>query len=173
MKSSKMFAAAALMIFASLTLFPQSIFAGKVVQPQPVTIENASVSTENSPQQPFQWSGDKYFDYSAQVEGGGFMVPDGKRLVIEYVLGHIDLEKGEVTKFQILTTINGVQSVHFFAISPAGVSNPILCTKGFTSGQSVRLYADPETPVELQAIKSDLGEGWVTLDISGYLVDVK
>lgn len=209
MKSSKTFATAVLVIFASLTLFPQSVFADKVKQPLqvtiqntsvpvtigntslpvtvgnsslpvtigntsvPVTIGNTSVSTENAPQQPFQWSGD--LDYDRGNAQGGFTVPAEKRLVIEYVSGSGTLRStdginGILHELSVTTNAAGVSAKHYLTTSTQGwdAKNYL---RYLSVSQNMRAYADPDTKVNV-SIRADWS-GSMSITISGYLIDAR
>lgn len=174
MKSSMRFTAVVLALFASMGLFPQSVFAGKVVQPQPVTIVNPAVVTESAPQQPFQWEGgmdfaDNAFSTDAYAE---FTVPAGKRLVVEYVTGKMWTSPGDPQDFMITTMVNGAAVRHYVTLSPEP-PGCVGCWKAYIASQGIRVYADPGTIVELRATRSSPGTGNMRASVSGYLLDVQ
>ncbi|MBV8201047.1 MAG: hypothetical protein JOZ15_10540 [Acidobacteria bacterium] len=105
-------------------------------------------------------------------ENGFVNVPNGKRLVIEYVSGEAFLPKGQKALFSVITSLQGEATgiSHYLdsdAIGHFGAPDY------FRAGQVVRLYADPGTIVMLRADR-DLatGEGLARMSISGELVAV-
>jgi hypothetical protein len=91
-------------------------------------------------------------------------VPAGKRFAIEQVSGGADLPDGQRLTFYTLgTTLNGAIGVYFFDAAN---------NEKFSTSQQVRIYADPDTDVNVSAHR-DSGDGTaeVSMTVSGYLVD--
>jgi hypothetical protein len=107
-------------------------------------------------------------------------VPDGYRLVIEYVSIGLYCEGWGIKDFwkaDIITTVNGDQLNHFLNI-PAVFDYEIegFPKSGCTGGQVIKIYADPLTKVRAVFAwnKSD-GAGWVQgiCKISGRLINIQ
>jgi hypothetical protein len=95
-------------------------------------------------------------------------VPAGKRLVIEYVSAKVNIPGGQKLRaLNVFTNLNGDFAYHFLVPTPTGAFNE------YVAGQQVRLYADPNTQVNICASR-DTGDGIapVQATISGYLVDL-
>jgi hypothetical protein len=95
-------------------------------------------------------------------------VPAGKRLVIEYVSARVTIPGGhKLRAMNVFTNLNGDFAYHHLMPTPTGVFNE------YVVGQQVRLYADPNTQVNICASR-DNGDGIapVLATISGYLVDL-
>jgi hypothetical protein len=95
-------------------------------------------------------------------------VPAGKRLVIEYVSAKVTIPGGhKLRALNVFTNLNGDFAYHFLAPTPTGVFNE------YVAAQQLRLYADPNTQVNICASR-DNGDGIapVQATISGYLVDL-
>ncbi|HZD17640.1 MAG TPA: hypothetical protein VE669_05815, partial [Actinomycetota bacterium] len=84
-------------------------------------------------------------------------VPPGQRLVIEYVSARIETPSDR--QLTLSTTAGGVSAQHWVPLSDPYVTIS-------NAAQAVRLYADPETQVEV----CSTGLGQVTL--SGHLVPI-
>jgi len=100
-----------------------------------------------------------------------FLVPLGKRLVIEYASIAARIPAGKVARWEISSSLGG-QSIrlNFPLTQPPVVDFSSTIT---TAGQQVRLYADPESDVSMIANTSDnANPSNFNFAISGYLVDV-
>jgi hypothetical protein len=97
-------------------------------------------------------------------------VPDGKRLVIEYISGKATFPAADqkLRNFSIRTTLNGNQAYHYLVPGATGIFNE------YVIGQQVRLYADGNTLPHICVSRGTLNDGIVTVQasISGYLVDL-
>jgi hypothetical protein len=102
-------------------------------------------------------------DPGIEAQGTTFTVPPQARLVIEQIGASIDLPPGQKLSFYVVsTTAGGVFASYFF--DPA--NNP-----KFSCTQRVRIYADPNTQVELFANRDHpQGQAFVFISVSGYLV---
>lgn len=191
MKREKIFTKAVFILFLAFSLLPASASAGKVKEPQPVTIENTSVAVtvgntslpvtiqntpitiETVPLQPFQWNGSLYFDKGTAK--AGFAVPAGKRLAIEYISGNGTVHspdgiEGMIDELSVTTNAGGSSAKHYLMPVTGGWS-AAKYLKLVGAAQTMRFYADPETPVDVY-IHAD-GGGNMSITLSGYLVDVK
>jgi hypothetical protein len=96
---------------------------------------------------------------------GRFNVPAGKRFAIEQVSGSASFSPAgqRILYYVVTTTVNGVFASYYFDAAN---------NSSFTMSQQVRIYADPDTTVELFAAR-DSAYGWVEMSmvVSGYLVD--
>lgn len=120
---------------------------------------------------PFQW-GASNVQFNPEHSGGSasFTVPDGKRLVIEYVTGNLFLDSGEFVLFSVSTTVNGVLVGHQMLLTPMGPAGGF--GKSYTSSHRTVLYADPGTDVVLYGANTLAGPAAMHVSVSGYLVDV-
>lgn len=118
---------------------------------------------DNPARQPFQ------FSLIAVAPNNEFTVPSGKRLVIEYVSGHLSVSLGQqLESVYLLTKVNNSSVFHYFAPMPTGgVTQSI-----FTVSQQTRIYADPGSKVRFFTQGADVTE-FGDLTISGYFVDVQ
>ena len=108
-------------------------------------------------------------------EGGScqraiYVVPAGKRLVIEYASMEAHVSDNRTPRMWIYTAIGGHEIRHFLPIPPPvpglGLTTSI--------GQQVRLYADPGTGVGVSGVVDDSsGTAVFKFNIYGYLVDVQ
>src|SRR5262249_39311512 len=103
---------------------------------------------------------------------GGFVVPKGTLLVIEYVSAGASLPFGQNLLVTIATVVDGEPARH--ALAPGG---PDYVRFTATDGDVVRLrqwlraYADGGTEVKVSAARTGnwgSGSAWVT--VSGYLI---
>jgi hypothetical protein len=96
-----------------------------------------------------------------------YRVPDGYRLVIEFVSAIADTVADGLQRAWLITEVGGEQIRHSLAIEPKGWDSG-----STTVSQSLRMYADPATAVEFYSWALPEGtSGRVT--ISGYLVHLK
>jgi hypothetical protein len=114
--------------------------------------------------QPWQKSKQiNFFPFGAgqhAIEQVFYKVPAGKRLVIEFFTYDVVAENPWF-RFRIATTAGGVRTLHTVVVSEDNT-----CTKQF------RLYADPDSEVVVQALRSGISGGFfANLTMSGYLVD--
>lgn len=99
-----------------------------------------------------------------------FVVPDGKRLVLEYVSANASIPTGQLAQVRVSTSLGGMPVSHKLVMFRQ------LVTSGndqFSAAQSLRLYADPGTPVQAQCARnSAAGTASAQFTFSGYLVDL-
>ena len=111
------------------------------------------------------------FDFNPADTGGGssFVVPAGKRLIIEFVSGSIYLEQGKAIDFSISTSVSGTTAHHRLLLNelwPVGTYSI-----SYNVSQNMKIYADPLAEVLVYVNNTEGGEGSVFVSISGYLVD--
>jgi hypothetical protein len=116
------------------------------------------------------------FAFSDQQPFGGqniATVPDGKRLVIEYVsaTGAITPADKKIIHFFLETKVAGVDADHVFVPFATGRDYQSGYAN-YAGGQRVRIYADPGTGVFAGAFRNtSTGRGDVSFKVSGYLTD--
>ena len=127
---------------------------------------------DNPARQPLQLSGNCVIT-GFSCRSPLFVVPDGKRFVIEYVSLHASSPVGQVAALQIITIFRGVETAHSLTQTPPAVEVGV-GTEGFSqAGGTVRLYADPGTLVSVIGFRSgNVGIANLQLSLSGYLFDV-
>jgi hypothetical protein len=120
---------------------------------------------------PFQASANIDLPDGTGGQNGFVKVPDGKRLVIEYVSGEAFLPAGQNGVFSVITLVAGQTTGTEHHLATAAVK--FGASDIFRAGQVVRLYADPGTTVTLRADR-DLakGAGKARMSLSGQLVAV-
>jgi len=122
--------------------------------------------------QPFQlfleWDNDP-----TQLGGGtSLTVPTGKRLVIEQVSATVGLSQGAAYALKIRTWVNKIYATQIFMMN----QSPIVGGKypaTWLVDRLVRIYADPDTTVDIYIDNNLGGDGAGTCAISGYLLDVQ
>jgi len=149
--------------------------------PTPVIIENdpanpVPVSTESYPRVPFQKAMRLQFPDKEGDVWGSFLVPAGKRLVIETVSlrGAVPL-KGDQQIIQWgIQTISGNEIMtHGLSVSPTATLPGTINARWYSCSNQTRLYANPGTEVKgwLARYPTD-GEPGFFMFISGYLVSL-
>lgn len=100
-----------------------------------------------------------------------FMVPTGKRLVIEYVSGFARMaELQQPAEVAFTTTLNGIVGAYSLLLSQQSSGGQTFHT--FVGNQKVQVYADPETLVQFSFLRSSSTDAALFLaTVSGYLVD--
>jgi len=102
---------------------------------------------------------------------GAFQVPNGKRLVIEYVSGEAFMPAGQKCLFSVFTSLAGQPSIRHYLESTA--LGKFGAPDYFRAGQVVCLYADQGTTVTLRADRDiTTGEAVARMSLSGKLVAV-
>jgi hypothetical protein len=163
-------------------------------EPVPTTVQGtAQVSISNSPtvqvgnadgdhipvkmttpaRVPFQASANGVFGAGSVAASGLIAVPAGKRLFIEYTSAFVVLPTGQnLHQISIATTVAGGTVQHQLTRSFSG---PHFSGTDdvFTSAQETRLYADGGSAVVFSAARnSTVGQGTLTVTVSGYLEDL-
>jgi hypothetical protein len=134
----------------------------------PVRIQNI-----NDGVTPFHQSVIGSFPMGSLSGSGIIPVPDGKRLIIEYVSAHVLLPTGQnLSQISISTQIKETTVQHSLVRNEHGAhlssSNNL-----FTVGQSLRLYADGGTPIIFSLVRnSTVSSPGYGLTVSGYLVNL-
>jgi len=124
---------------------------------------------DNPARQPFQASvspvavtaGNTAFVFMTQV-------PVGKRLVIEQVTSQGSVLSGAAVQMQIVTDLGGGETSHALVFTRQGTDG---VSDYFAASQVTRLYADPNSPITIQA-QGINGGGTFSFSISGYLVNL-
>jgi hypothetical protein len=100
-------------------------------------------------------------------------VPDGKRLVIEYVSAHVPLPTGQnLSQISVSTQIKETTVQHSLVRNEHG-SHLSTSTNLFTVGQSLRLYADGGTPIIFSlARNANTDSSGYGFTVSGYLINL-
>jgi len=98
-----------------------------------------------------------------------YVVPSGKRLVIEYASMQAHATGAQISRMRVSTIVAGEEISHNLSPTPPA---PTVDSET-TIGQVVRLYADPGTAVWVSGrpTNSSITASFV-FTISGYLVDV-
>ena len=100
----------------------------------------------------------------------GFQVPDGKRLVIEFISGLAEVPAGEKCVVRIQAIANSIPYNHYLtATYQATFAN----SDDFVISQPITMSADPSTTVNLQWTRSGNGTAAFIFNVSGYLIDVQ
>jgi hypothetical protein len=104
-----------------------------------------------------------------------FPVPAGKRLVIEYVSARADVPPSHaLVNVLIITTVGGEDVPHLAPVLKQGSSS--LGNDIYIAGQTMRLYADPDSTAHLCATRDGPlprpAISGVAVGFSGYLEDV-
>jgi hypothetical protein len=103
-----------------------------------------------------------------------FVVPNGKRLVIEFFSARVSFPaECRLSDLSITTTTEGEGALHFFL--PTTI-DPVLLARAMVVSQETRIYADPGTEVKFGGdtacfLGGTLDQFIATGTISGYLVD--
>lgn len=101
-----------------------------------------------------------------------YIVPAGKRLVIEHVSSFAELHPGQAQTYILLRVTQGTASFQHFL----EVTQPIAftLTQAFaSSSQPLRLYVDAGEAVQaVSGRNSNENVGYFSMQVSGYLVDV-
>lgn len=99
------------------------------------------------------------------------LVPNGKRLVIEYLAAETNLPPGQkINILSIGTTVNGNFVPYYLPAVKTAKDGPL---DQFLTNQLVRLYADPGTQVVVFFARNGTnGVAGTDVAISGYLVEL-
>jgi hypothetical protein len=100
---------------------------------------------------------------------GSFVVPAGKRLVIEDVGATAEMKGGEVANIKVTTTVGGQSIEHpVLWIQSAGAPTSV-----GSAGRTTRIYADAATTVSVNVARFDIqNPAAINVAISGHLIDV-
>ena len=109
------------------------------------------------------------YDFRPDQLGGGesFQVPDGYRLVIEFVSGQAFTRVGNIASVTVFTTVGEETAKHRLVLHPQGPAGGF--GESYTAAQAMRVYADPGTTVTLHVNRSLGGDGSVSAALSGHL----
>jgi hypothetical protein len=153
-------AGALLTVAHDMTLTGNGTAASPLGVPSPLMVRDL----DNPARQPVQASAICNADVGIITACAGdiYIVPDGKRLVIEFISMDAPASLGVQVILSIVTTVN-FQSV------------PYRFTNKITDivAQSLRIYADPATAVRFNIIRSEPNSNATfRISISGYLVNI-
>ena len=158
------------MILPALTFAAASV---KVTNVEVINNESKPIpvfNVDTPSTQPFQKELNFDFNPASLGGGGSFVVPAGKRLVIEFVSGNILLEQGKAIDFAISANVNGTTAPHRLLLNelwPWGIYSI-----SYNVSQSMKIYADPLAEVLVYVNNTEGGNGSVFVSISGYLEDL-
>lgn len=110
------------------------------------------------------------------VSGGNglYNVPTGKRLVIEYASALGSSLLGDTLTYSIFTGTTPPQSQPFFHFLPATQVFDFGNQRRFITGQTVKIFSDPESAVDLRVDRTvPTGQATAIFSISGYLEDAQ
>lgn len=126
---------------------------------------------DNPARQPFSQNLTLTLPQGQQLGLIGFQVPDGKRLVIEFISANSEVPAGEKDVFLIQALANSIGYTHYLtATYQANFSG----FDSFVISQPIRMCADPSTTVRFQLVRSAATDnGGFTFNVSGYLVDAQ
>jgi hypothetical protein len=120
---------------------------------------------------PFQFQPSFTIQDGSPVGGTTFNVPAGKRLVIEYVSASGVDDRGTLV-YRITTEDSSANPIIHFL--PAIQIVDIGGAKESIAGQAVKLYSEPGTQVEFEALRQgSTNVDSVAFSVSGYLEDVQ
>ncbi len=146
-------------------------------EPVPVvgTLSGAVTAAIAPSKEPFQQDVSVLVDAGALSNTASFLVPLGKRLVLEYASGNTRVDDKELVRVNVATTAGGSSVTHTLAPEVIHRDFEAPTTDDFivTYGQTIRIYADPGTQVSVTATRSENAEITPTffqLALSGYLV---
>jgi len=132
---------------------------------------------ENPARQPFQEGVTVTFQAgSSGASPGQFFVP-GQKFVIEYISATAGVPAGSGQNLQASITlfVGGIGMQSFLGpFTPIGRGPLGVPTDLFTLGQVVRLYADPNSLLRIDAVRTNgsSGEAFINVRLVGHLVAV-
>jgi hypothetical protein len=133
---------------------------------QPIPVSDI----DNPARQPIQQLFNFSFDPTQGTNGQSFVVPAGKRLVIEYVSAAIALEMGLIVDAVVTTTVNGIEGGHH--LIPTSMGPAWGFPLSYLISKEIRVYADPGTKVQFSITDNLTGNGGAWGTISGYLITI-
>jgi len=138
----------------------------KVINPasNPVPV----IDVDNPARQPFQQPFNFSFDHTQGTNGQSFIVPAGKRLIIEFVSGSVALERGAVVDVVVTTTVDGIEGGHH--LIPTSMGPAWGLPLSYLISTAMHVYADPGTKVQFSITDNLTGNGGSWGTISGYLI---
>ena len=170
---------------ANVTNFPSTqnvsgtVNVGNFPAAQNVTIANPQtqpVPTSDAQNQPFAILVNPSFTDGSPRGSASFAVPNGQRLIIEFIGGNVCLTVGQKAIFAVDVQVGGAQPEYALPAIAEGTFNGFgggPCDN-FAVSQQVRIYADPGTTVTLAVVRSDsTGSTFAGLAVSGHLVNTQ
>jgi len=125
------------------------------------------LAVEIEPAEPLQWV-ENNVQMQAAESAAAFYVPDGRRLVIEFISAQAGVNDASVVGFDLYTTVNETTVQH--RLVPVAVGPNGEFAQSYRVSEALRLYADAATEVRLVALKTPGGLGSFSASVSGYLV---
>ena len=162
-------------IFAAFAIAPMASYGqGKVEEAKNVNVVNTVRILSARDLNPFQATQSSSTDLF--LTKADFIVPAGKRLIIEFASVKASMGKDERLSVSIFATNGGTETSHQIVMNFQQGAG----TKDFFAGaEQLLMYADPGTTVRIEANRlSIIGGGnaqSMTIDasITGYLVDLQ
>ena len=97
---------------------------------------------------------------------GNFIVPAGKRLVIEHVTAGFSVGVGEKAALDMHTSLDGTTRFHFFVTTPQGTFTAGASSYDvFRVSQPTRIYADGGTPVSFISWRNSSTSGFAMVSV--------
>jgi hypothetical protein len=118
---------------------------------------------DNPAQQPFQWTLSPYSGTSNSADQT-FVVPAGKRLVIEYYSAQLTQYPSGGYAYAYLTTVAGGQTAYYKVLPPQSTTVP--------TNQLTRIYADPGSTIDFSVTQSSGTSSGANIILSGYYVNI-
>jgi hypothetical protein len=144
-----------------------------------VTITNPQtqpVPTSDAQNQPFAILVNPSFTEGSPRGSASFTVPNGQRLIIEFIGGNVCLTVGQKAIFAVDVQVGGAQPEYALPAIAEGTFNGFgggPCDN-FAVSQQVRIYADPGTIVTLAVVRSEsTGSASSGLAVSGHMVNTQ
>ena len=173
-------------VFAALAFAPLAGYAQQGTKPSSdvnvintpaVTVANTPSVLDANDLHPFQQTGSATVQQFAEAAHVDFTVPQGKRLVIEFVSIRVIVRPGqEVSAVIAASGLDTPVSEHQVTMNHQRSTDVIGSV--FVGAQQMKMYADPGHTVSLVAARSAgglavLGEMRVTAAVTGYLLDAE
>jgi len=140
-------------------LIPLVVDVNEMAGKQPVTLEcGNSVPIES-------------YITGCLANGEPWVVPEGKRLIIETVSVKLSIDPSIPASVDITTNVDGNDATYWIPMQPAGTNAE--AQDVYVSLNNIKLYADHDdsTPIIRVRKESNTVGGYVQGSISGYLVD--
>jgi len=104
---------------------------------------------------------------SGNFASGTFVVPTGKKLVIDYISSNASLPAGDSISFDVGTLVNGNGVESHLPMVPVGT---IIGESAFAMSSPVRIYADDGSTVTISILTSGTDGGGLIVGVYGHLV---
>jgi hypothetical protein len=155
-----------------ITAYAVFFLSESACSPLQVTVVNpADIAKAEGIQHPFQTNFSCVFSGYPNFCGNSFQTPASQRLVIEFISGDCDLDYGiGIYSVTVDTEVGGKLYGHVLSVqAPVSYGN-----RPKTISQPVRLYADPNTRIQIfVSLTGNNPIGWTcSFGVSGQAVDV-